>query len=71
MNQPKGKLEFTYQFDEYEPRVMMTLSPGTPLPQVLEAFETFLLASGYAFDGMVDIVDKDGYIPVDPNAEQN
>lgn len=70
MDKPTGKMEFFYQYDEYTGSVTMTLSPGTPLPQVLEAFEKFLLASGYVFDGIVDIVDEVS-VPQDPNAEQN
>lgn len=71
MNQQTGKIEFTYQFSEFDPKVTMTLAPGTSLPQVLEAFEMFLLASGYSFKGVVDIVEPYDADLVDPNAERN
>lgn len=69
MSQLNGKMEFTFQASDYEPKIVMTLSPESALPQVLEAFEQFLLAAGYVFDGQVDIVDQDVYS--DPNAGQN
>lgn len=69
MQEANGKMEFFYQFNDQEGSVLMTLHPGSSLPKVLEAFETFLRAAGYVFDGQVDIIDS--YIPTDPNAEQN
>ena len=67
MNQPNGKIEFIHQYSDGDPKVIMTLSPETPLPQLLEAFEMFLRASGYSFNGIVDIVETE----YDPKAEQN
>lgn len=72
MKEANGKMEFTYQFSDHDPKVTMTLSPGMDLGDVIEAFETFLLAAGYVFNGQLEIngnyADSD---LVDPNAEQN
>lgn len=48
------KLE--YQYEEGDPKIVMELHRDTTLPQALVAFEQFLRAAGYSFDGTVDIV---------------
>ena len=52
-------IKFEYQFDDASPKIEMTLDPASALPQVLQSFEAFLKASGYVFDGIVDIVSDD------------
>lgn len=64
------KIEFVYQV-EGAPKVTLTLSAESTLGQVLEAFEMFLLASGYSFKGQVDIVDFTNDELYDPKAEEN
>ena len=54
----EGNMKFTYQFDENSPKVEITLSPESTLTDALEAFESFLRAAGYGFDGVVDIVNE-------------
>lgn len=70
MSLTNGKIEFSYIMADGA-SVRMTISDETPLPQVLEAFEMFLRASGYAVDGIVDIVQYADQDMVDPNAEAN
>lgn len=69
MNDNNGKMEFTYQFADLSPKVTVTLSAGSALPEVLESFEAFLRAAGYHFDGQVDIIEAITY--QDPKAEEN
>jgi hypothetical protein len=72
MKECNGKMEFTYQFSEGDPKVTMTLSPGAGLGEVIESFEAFLIAAGYSFNGQLEIngnfQDSD---LIDPNTEQN
>lgn len=68
MNEPNGKIEFTYQYAEGEPKVTMILHPDSDLNQVIEAFEKFLFAAGYSFTGNLYI---DGNNIVNQNAEEN
>ena len=49
-------MKFTYQFDHHTPSITVELSNESALPDVLEAFEMFLIAAGFCFDGKVDIV---------------
>ncbi len=58
--EPNGKLEFFYQFTDKDPKTIMTLSPESDLDAVLTAFEGFLKAAGYSFDGVLDFVDNEG-----------
>jgi hypothetical protein len=51
-----GVMKFEYQFDENSAKVTVELSPESDLTTVLEQFEAFLKASGYAFDGLLDFV---------------
>ncbi len=51
-----GKLYLMYQADERFPKVEMTLSPHAPLAEVLDSMGVFLLAAGYVFDGIIDVV---------------
>ena len=55
MKRSNGKMEFTYQYDDVSPRIVMTILPGLLLSEVLEAFEAFLLAAGYSFTGQIEI----------------
>ena len=50
-------IKFTSQYDEHATKVEMTLPADSTLGEVLEVFEAFLKASGYAFNGIVDIVE--------------
>ena len=68
MQEFEGKMEFTYQFDKNEPRVVVTLSPQSSLDEVLLAFDNFLRGAGYVFVGQIDIVDD---VPQDSEAELN
>jgi len=52
-----GKMIFSYQFNDGNPKISVELSPESALPEVLEAFESFLIASGYKFTGQLDFVD--------------
>lgn len=70
MSLTNGKIEFSYTMSDGA-SVKMTISDETPLAQVLEAFEMFLRASGYAVDGIVDIVQYADQDLIDPNAEAN
>ena len=70
MEDNTGMMEFYYQFDIAHPAISIRLSPETPLPEVLEAFESFLKAAGYSFPGQVDIIATE-IIPQDENAELN
>ena len=49
-------MKFTYQFDEKSPLVEVTLDSSSTLGEIFTSFEGFLKASGYAFDGDIDIV---------------
>lgn len=72
MKEINGKMEFFYQFQEGDGSVSITLPSDASLDEVLDGFETFLLAAGYAFNGHIEIngnfVDSD---LVDPNVEKN
>lgn len=72
MLENNGKMEFIYETGDGG-SVKLTISSHAALADVLEAFEKFLLASGYCFNGMVDIVDADRETGeyLDPNAEKN
>lgn len=50
-------MQFIYQFEPNAPKVTMEISPESSLPDVLEAFESFLRAAGYSFEGTLDIVE--------------
>ncbi len=43
------------QYDESHPRVRIEMHSDSSLDEVLEAFEGFLRATGYGFDGNVVI----------------
>lgn len=47
-------IKFEYQFDDTAPKVVLELSPESSLPEVIDQFELFLLASGYSFEGHLD-----------------
>lgn len=52
-------MKFTYQFDQDAVKIEVSLPPEAVLPEVLEAFEKFLVASGYVFDGTLDFVQEE------------
>lgn len=52
-------IQFTYQFEEHEPKIEVTLSAESDLSSVLEAFENFLRGAGYQFSGQLDIVESE------------
>lgn len=52
-------MKFEYQFDDKSPRVSIELSPESSLGDVIEAFESFLKAAGYSFDGQLDFVEEE------------
>jgi hypothetical protein len=62
-------MKFIYQFEELSPKIEVTLDLDRTLPEVLEAFENFLLACGYKFDGVLDIVEDVN--PLIQNGETN
>lgn len=70
MSRTNGTIEFIYNTPDGG-SVKVQISDETSLPQVLEAFEMFLKASGYAVDGIVDIVQYADQDMNDPNAEAN
>lgn len=55
----EGKIEFIYQFNDTSPKVSIVLHPEADIVEVVEAFESFLKASGYQFEGQLDFVDKE------------
>lgn len=59
-------MKFTYQYDDVSPLVEVTISPQSTLLETLEAFEGFLKAAGYHFDGELDFVQD--LETVDPEA---
>lgn len=52
-------LKFEYQFDENMPKVTLEMSPESDLPEVLEAFQSFLLGAGYVFNGHIEILEEE------------
>ncbi len=60
-------MTFSYQFDSHTPKITMELSPETVLPDALGAFESFLIAVGYVFQGHVDIIPVDEPITEEVN----
>lgn len=70
MEDNTGMMEFYYQFDVARPVISVRLSPETPLPDVLGAFEMFLKAAGYNFPGQVDIITTE-VVPQNPGADLN
>ncbi len=58
----EGKMEFTYQYSDIDPLITFKLPTDLELGAVLEQFENFLLASGYRFDGHIDIVDDENEV---------
>ena len=52
-------MKFIYQFDKNSTKITAELPPDSSLPEVLEAFESFLKACGYCFTGEIDIVEEE------------
>lgn len=72
MYENDGKIEFIYDQGDGG-SVRLSISADAPLNDVLEAFEKFLQAAGYSFNGMVDIIEineVNGDI-IGPNTEMN
>ena len=49
-------IKFESQYKEDMPKVIVELHSDSDLTQVLEAFDSFLKATGYEFTGSVDIL---------------
>jgi hypothetical protein len=56
-------MKFTHSHTDYDNRVLETISieisEHSTLTEALDAFERFLKAVGYVFDGTINIVDED------------
>lgn len=52
-------MKFIYQDSKYSPKVEVTIQNDATLSEVLVAFEHFLKAATYVFDGELDIVDEE------------
>ena len=58
--------EFSYTPEDPEDRFRATVSVNSPsLEDILQAFEQYLRASGFYFNGKVDIVDDEPPTPTD------
>lgn len=49
-------IRFEYQFDQHTPKIIVETTAEATLTDLLGAFESFLIAAGYNFEGNVDIV---------------
>ena len=58
-------MKFTYQYDASSPLIEITLSPDATLGDALFYFEGFLKASGYAFNGEIDLIESIGPPPTE------
>lgn len=52
-------MKFTYNYGPEHPRIEISLHKDSTLDSVLEAFEGFLKAAGYSFDGHLEFVNED------------
>lgn len=52
-------MKFTYQYNENAPLIEVTMASDTTLVEAIENFEAFLRASGYVFDGVLDITEEE------------
>jgi hypothetical protein len=52
-------IKFESQYNDASCKVQMDLSSDATLSEVLEAFESFLKATGYVFSGQIDIVENE------------
>lgn len=59
MSELNGRMYFEYQFNDQSPKVTISLSPESSLPEVVESFESFLRACGYSFDGSLDFIEEE------------
>ena len=48
---------FGSQYEENAPKVIVRVHSDSTLPDVISAFESFLKATGYSFDGRLEIVE--------------
>lgn len=53
-------ITFIYQYEPSSPKVVFEMSADSTLSEVVEQFDLFLKASGYSFEGTLDIVDEGG-----------
>lgn len=60
-------MKLIYQYDENSPKIKVTLSSDASLSDVLETFQSFLVASGYVIDGTIDIVPNESAVPEEIN----
>ena len=50
-----GRIYFEYQFNKTAAKASLELSPEATLEEIIEAFERFLKAAGYVFNGQLII----------------
>lgn len=63
------KFEWVNPYNDQEPRkVVIEVGQDADLTEMLEAFESYLKAVGYYFDGNVDIVPEHGFDNTDRNS---
>lgn len=48
---------FESQYEDNAPKVTVEVHSDSTLPDVISAFESFLKATGFAFDGRLEIVE--------------
>lgn len=59
-------IKFESQYDGKGPRVLFEIPDDSTLGEMVVAFEAFLKASGYEFNGQLDIVDEPTELNDDP-----
>lgn len=52
-------IKFTSQYSDGDPLVEVTLDSDSGLGEVIEYFNYFLKASGYSYDGIIDVIYAD------------
>lgn len=52
-------MQFIYQFEKSSPKIMVEISSQATLNDVLDAFEDFLLASGYSLNPGSLVIEPD------------
>ncbi len=55
-------IKFTSQYENNAPLVEVTLHSDSSLGEVLQAFQGFLEASGYSFDGIIDVINDEAEV---------
>ena len=51
-------IKFTSQYEDNAPLVEMTLSSDSSLIDVIAAFDAFLKAAGYSYNGVIDVINE-------------